>query len=83
MLAERHSPRNWLQTFREAGDGTSHPNMPVIMLLRQHIWEQTEAVVVADVQMDDPEVAVPAPWTYREERWPPARGAEGQPDGHI
>eukprot|EP00969_Alexandrium_andersonii_P311785 13776510-Alexandrium_andersonii.AAC.1 len=60
MLAERHSPGTWRQMLREAGDGTPRPNTPVIMLLRQHIWEQTEVVVMADVQMDDPEVAVPA-----------------------
>eukprot|EP00969_Alexandrium_andersonii_P103069 4547888-Alexandrium_andersonii.AAC.1 len=53
------------------------------MALRRQIWEQTEEVVMADVQLDDPEVAVPAPWTYRVKRWPPVRGAEGQPDGHI
>eukprot|EP00969_Alexandrium_andersonii_P190683 8423562-Alexandrium_andersonii.AAC.1 len=52
-------------------------------MLRQHVWEQTEAVVMADVQMDAPEVAAPAPWTYVVERWPPVRGREGQPDGHI
>eukprot|EP00969_Alexandrium_andersonii_P110203 4862843-Alexandrium_andersonii.AAC.1 len=53
------------------------------MALRRQIWEQTEEVVMADVQLDGPEVAVPAPWTYLVERWPPVRGAEGQPDGHI
>eukprot|EP00969_Alexandrium_andersonii_P351002 15434483-Alexandrium_andersonii.AAC.1 len=57
--------------------------MPAIMLLRQRIWGQTEAVVMADVQMGDPEVAAPAPWTYVVERSPPVRGAEGQPDGRI
>eukprot|EP00969_Alexandrium_andersonii_P253140 11187772-Alexandrium_andersonii.AAC.1 len=52
-------------------------------MMRQLVWEQAEAVVMADVQMDAPEVAVPAPWTYVAERWPPVRWREGQPDGAI
>eukprot|EP00969_Alexandrium_andersonii_P053509 2353736-Alexandrium_andersonii.AAC.1 len=38
---------------------------------------------MADVQLDDPEVAVPAPRTYVVERRPPLRWREGQPDGAI
>eukprot|EP00969_Alexandrium_andersonii_P248192 10968206-Alexandrium_andersonii.AAC.1 len=38
---------------------------------------------MAEVQLGDTEVAVPAPWTYRVDRRPPVRGAEGQPDGHV
>eukprot|EP00969_Alexandrium_andersonii_P014537 634205-Alexandrium_andersonii.AAC.1 len=38
---------------------------------------------MADVQLDAPEVAVPAPRTYVVERWPPVRWREGQPDGAI
>eukprot|EP00969_Alexandrium_andersonii_P341919 15113844-Alexandrium_andersonii.AAC.1 len=52
-------------------------------MLRELIWEQTETVVMADVQLGDPEVAVPAPRTYVVERWPLVRWREGQPDGAI
>eukprot|EP00969_Alexandrium_andersonii_P055283 2436209-Alexandrium_andersonii.AAC.1 len=57
--------------------------MPVISMLRKLIWEQTETVVMADVQLDAPEVAVPAQRTYVVERWPLVRWREGQPDGTI
>eukprot|EP00969_Alexandrium_andersonii_P301613 13333298-Alexandrium_andersonii.AAC.1 len=38
---------------------------------------------MADVQLDAPEVAAPAPRTYVVERWPPVCWREGQPDGAI
>eukprot|EP00969_Alexandrium_andersonii_P060113 2647804-Alexandrium_andersonii.AAC.1 len=38
---------------------------------------------MSELQQEDPEVAVPAPRTYRVVHWPPVRGAEGQPDGHV
>eukprot|EP00969_Alexandrium_andersonii_P341812 15108077-Alexandrium_andersonii.AAC.1 len=71
LLADCRSPGQWLQRLREAGGGAVRPNMRVIGELRRQIWEQTEAAAMADVQMGDPEVAVPAPWTYRVDRWPP------------
>eukprot|EP00969_Alexandrium_andersonii_P069659 3073838-Alexandrium_andersonii.AAC.1 len=69
--------------MQDAGSGTDRPNMRVISELSRQIWEQTESAVMSELQLEDPEVAVPAPYTYRVVHWPPVRGAEGQPDGHI
>eukprot|EP00969_Alexandrium_andersonii_P359752 15453889-Alexandrium_andersonii.AAC.1 len=69
--------------MQDAGSGTDRPNMGVISGLRRQIWAHTESAVMSEVQLEDPEVTVPATWTYRAEHWPPVRGADGQPDGHI
>ena len=37
-----HNPRQWLELFRKAGDGTDRPDMWEIRRLRQVIWGQTE-----------------------------------------
>eukprot|EP00969_Alexandrium_andersonii_P007967 347358-Alexandrium_andersonii.AAC.1 len=69
--------------MQDAGSGTDRPHMGIISELRRQIWVQTESAVMSEVQQEDPEVAMPAPRTYRAWQWPPLRGTEGQPGGHI
>ena len=42
-----HSPGRWMEAFQAAGDGTSHPRMPMIQALRRAIWVQTASAVEA------------------------------------
>ena len=68
-----HNAETWLREFKDAGDGTDTPNMPVIRALRQRIWYQT-AFLIGNADLSSFTEVVKAPGDL----WRP-QAAQGPP----